>query len=375
MIMFGYVFFLVFFATFLFWEIKRTDAELKDFVEMHCLTDGVVDIEEIIGRLEGLCGKKDFRVFGFYKIDRKKKELKMEFDKERFSLLAKSPEVWAFTICKPYNDLGSQKPSTRPKRDGPDIWHAPLAMSKSVPCWIWRACKNKQCACYSKKESACWLNSGKSLSEMFKHDKVKIRCMGCSCFTPIGVFRMSGENISRIHTLLQHCSGNVRTAVIHGRLGHGKLRDDYYRELLSQTNLLDHISVQLRIAAEYNHPLSICMLALDCTDDAIRVDPRDLARHIHYSFEGYEMGCYEEDIFSIVFPETSKEIALKHVERLREHMAQKDLYEGLTISISAGVAGFPEDVKDGEGSLYRMALIALAEAQQAGNRVVGYSPE
>ena len=82
MVMFSLVCGLVFLAIYVFREIKKKDAELKDFVEMHRLTDCVVNIDVIIDRLEGLCGKKGFNVLGFYKIDRKKKELKKQSGNE-----------------------------------------------------------------------------------------------------------------------------------------------------------------------------------------------------------------------------------------------------------------------------------------------------
>ena len=186
---------------------------------------------------------------------------------------------------------------------------------------------------------------------------------------------MTGENIPRIHTMLKQCSGNVRTAVIHGRLTYGNARDAD-TGLLSQSGLKEHISVHLRIAAEYNHPLSICMLALDYTKAATMVNLKDLSAHINGFCKGSGiMGRYEQDILSIVFPETSKETALNLVEGLREDIVNDGLRNGQALSISAGVAGFIEDVKDGDSSLHRMALIAFGEAQQVGNRVVGYSPE
>ena len=287
--------------------------------------------------------------------------------------------MFAFATCEPCSDLSSEKPSGRPKRKGSDACHVPLVMSKSAPCWIWRACKNEQCASYDKKESICWLNSGKpKLRDMFEYDRVKISCIGCSCFTPIGVFEMTGKNISRIHSLLQHCAGNVRTAVIYGRLVHERLRDANDRGLLSQRSLLNHISAQLRIATAYNYPLSICMLALDCTKYDISVDARrHLTDHIEHFYEGFYgiMGCYEKDILSVVFPCTIKKNALTYVEQLREHIAQAVSTDGRPFSISAGVAGFPEDTTDGKNSLHKMALLALGEAQQDGNRVVGYSPK
>ncbi|MCD6539633.1 MAG: GGDEF domain-containing protein [Candidatus Omnitrophica bacterium] len=87
------------------------------------------------------------------------------------------------------------------------------------------------------------------------------------------------------------------------------------------------------------------------------------------------VGRFGGEEFSIFLPETSKEQAISVSERLREKIAESEIQaydEKVRLSISIGVATFPEDSRD-KGLLIEIADKALYQAKQKGrNRVFAF---
>jgi diguanylate cyclase (GGDEF)-like protein len=116
-----------------------------------------------------------------------------------------------------------------------------------------------------------------------------------------------------------------------------------------------------RINDTYGHPTG------DAALKAIAGVIRQIGRSVNFPAR------YGGDEFSVLLPETDKKAALLVAERFRNATTGLTLQtpEGheASISVSIGVASFPEDASDAE-SLIRAADAALYQAKRLGkNRV------
>lgn len=382
MILFVLIVCIVFFGVnvYYFRRNRRVTQIMKDFKKLHKLTDGVTDFEDLVyGLTRFFEGEKGFNV-DFYKKDRSKNVLRGRHSEGEIALLQKnSPAVQAFISLKSCDLRDSDRSDSARRQSSQKTWFVPLAMNKTAHCWAWRGCNNNSCACFKKDIPHCWTHSGKSLSEMFVRQEGRVRCISCACFLPVGVFRVSGEDLSDVHTLITSCAENVRSAVTCYRAGHAKTRDPL-TGLPNRQGFFDHLDVQQRIAAQFNLPLSIGMFALDpmiypsyhCEfgNDGLRLLEASLERSAI-------LARFSEHIFSIIFVGTRKDDAFRILEGIRRYRlsANNRTHDGRRSTLSAGVAGFPEDmVKDEAVALYVKALSALEEAKTIRNRVVSYTP-
>ena len=107
---------------------------------------------------------------------------------------------------------------------------------------------------------------------------------------------------------------------------------------------------------------------------------RELAGALRRSTRGSDVASrYGGEEFLVLLPECPLEAALRKAEQLREEVAKLELrYDGRPlgpVSVSLGVASFPDHAKE-SAELLRRADEALYLAKQAGrNRVVAYSAD
>lgn len=161
----------------------------------------------------------------------------------------------------------------------------------------------------------------------------------------------------------------------------------------SLTNLVNHgrfqylLSRELKIMAKHKKPLSLIMIDIDNfknlndklghpIGDKVLVD---IARILKKTCRSTDiLARYGGEEFVVVLPDTNKEAAWGMTERLRQAIEKND-FQGQNIqpnknlTISLGLASFPEDVKD-KGGLIAKADSALYRAKAAGkNRTHIYS--
>lgn len=145
----------------------------------------------------------------------------------------------------------------------------------------------------------------------------------------------------------------------------------------------NQLSKELQRASRYEHTLSILFIDIDHfkkindefghqTGDAIL---SDLSQTIERSLRSVDVVArYGGDEFIILLPETKKAQALKTANRLlhaiKNHDFFKDKLKIKELSVSIGVAGFPEDA-GGTYELIKKADTALYQAKaKGGNRAV-----
>jgi diguanylate cyclase (GGDEF)-like protein len=166
---------------------------------------------------------------------------------------------------------------------------------------------------------------------------------------------------------------------------------DYYRQLSIHdglTNLFNHryfheiIVREIDRASRYNHPFSLFMIDIDnfkhfndthghlAGDMALKKIANlfiKFFRKVDFAFR------YGGEEFIIILPETHKEGALVVAERIRKTVEETSFEVDHTLAnltVSIGVAIFPEDAKDKE-ALVQNADKALYRAKQSGKNRIG----
>jgi len=171
-----------------------------------------------------------------------------------------------------------------------------------------------------------------------------------------------------------------------------KLREQAMRDkltgLYNRHYVEEWFGLELRRAQRHGRPLAAIMLDIDhfkrfndsFGHEAGDLVLRELAGVLRRFARESDVACrYGGEEFLVLLPECPFDAALPRAERLREEIAKLELrYDdqplGL-VSVSLGVAGFPDHAKESE-ELLRRADEALYLAKQTGrNRVVAYSAD
>jgi diguanylate cyclase (GGDEF)-like protein len=144
----------------------------------------------------------------------------------------------------------------------------------------------------------------------------------------------------------------------------------------------EHLKVEMVRARRYRRPISLMVLDVDhfkqvndgyghLVGDVVL---RRLAEVLASQFRTTDVVCrFGGDEFAVIFPETPREDVMRLAERLRARVA--GLYPGeelpRVLTISLGIAAFPEDAGEPEALLHA-ADRALYRAKAGGrNRVAG----
>jgi diguanylate cyclase (GGDEF)-like protein len=174
--------------------------------------------------------------------------------------------------------------------------------------------------------------------------------------------------------------------------GHQALQEASIRDSL--TGLCNRREFDRRLRDElercerYRHPLSLLMLDLDHfkaindryghpVGDKVLREVADIVKHALRASD--EVARHGGEEFAVILPETDKFVAGVLAQRIREvvatHAFSGDGTRSLSVTVSIGLAGFPNDAKSGEG-LIAAADSALYDAKRAGrNRVCGFAAE
>jgi len=168
---------------------------------------------------------------------------------------------------------------------------------------------------------------------------------------------------------------------LHEQAMHDKLTGLYNRHYVEEW-----FGLELRRAQRHGRPIAAIMLDVDhfkrfndsFGHEAGDLVLRELAGALKRSTRGSDVASrYGGEEFLVLLPECPLDAALRKAEQLREEVAKLELrYDSRPlgpVSVSLGVASFPDHAKE-SAELLRRADEALYLAKQAGrNRVVAYA--
>ena len=166
-----------------------------------------------------------------------------------------------------------------------------------------------------------------------------------------------------------------------------RLEYDSLTGVYSRSEFQRRLKNELARALRYGHILTLLMVDLDhlkyvndtyghtCGDDALRAVAMRLIKEVR-SFDSVARHGGEE--FAVIMPETGTDGARAVAERLRDSVASRPITTErgnvLNITVSIGMASFPEDARSVD-DLIAAADLALHAAKDRGrNRVVFYEP-
>jgi diguanylate cyclase (GGDEF)-like protein len=141
------------------------------------------------------------------------------------------------------------------------------------------------------------------------------------------------------------------------------------------------LATEIKRAVRYHRPFSILMIDFDDfkvyndrfghpAGDAILQKFSQLMKETIRDVDF--LGRYGGDEFIAVLPETDTSFALEVAERIRNKIAAQEI--GVKITVSVGIASFPEDIRDKRG-LIELADQACYEAKQLGGNNVKFASE
>src|SRR5512139_705845 len=198
-----------------------------------------------------------------------------------------------------------------------------------------------------------------------------------------GVSRFSeGDHSFRVTMDRQDEFGRLASTL---NLMAGRLEYDSLTGVSSRQEFERSLRNEVERSSRYGHALSLLMIDLDhfkqvndtyghpAGDDALRA----FARRVQQGLRSPDcLARYGGEEFAVIMPETGADAARNVAERIRTDTASRPLLslngQELTITVSVGVATFPQDART-EDDLVAAADRALYAAKSSGrNQVVSY---
>ncbi len=146
-----------------------------------------------------------------------------------------------------------------------------------------------------------------------------------------------------------------------------------------------HLNTELQRASRYEHNLSVIVIDIDALRsineefDMSRGDDvlKQMARILERSLRSVDiLARYGGDEFIALLPETKKAYAYKTAQRIlrnvRNHDFFKDNLRVEEISVSIGIAGFPEDAGDTRQMIKKVENALRRAKRQGGGRICGF---
>lgn len=211
----------------------------------------------------------------------------------------------------------------------------------------------------------------------------------------IGVLNVNNKRNDEVFTqrdldlmtlLASHAAIAIENARLYEELEQLAVTDGL-TQLYVRRHFMEELAKELRRARRYHRPLAVVMMDIDhfkrindtyghpVGDEVLR----ELGRRLRQSARQDDvLGRYGGEEFIAALVETNKERGLQAAERLRRSVEEQPFSTRagtLAVTISLGLASFPEDAEEME-DLIQKADQALYRAKEEGrNRVVAYRPE
>lgn len=158
---------------------------------------------------------------------------------------------------------------------------------------------------------------------------------------------------------------------------------DHTTGLLNRRSFVRHLEAEVARARRHQHSFALVLMDIDnfkryndryghLTGDMVLRTFSRIAREVVRTSDLVARWGGEE--FALILPETGRAGAINVAQRVRQRLAAETLPNGSPgVTLSGGVACFPEDGDDGE-SLVAAADSALYRAKVSGNEIVLFSP-
>lgn len=157
---------------------------------------------------------------------------------------------------------------------------------------------------------------------------------------------------------------------------------DHTTGLLNRRSFVRHLEAEVNRARRHQHSFALVLMDIDnfkryndryghLTGDMVLKNFSRIAREVVRTSDLVARWGGEE--FALILPETGRAGAIAVAQRVRQRLAVETLPNGSPgVTLSGGVACFPEDGDDGE-SLVSAADSALYRAKVSGNEIVLFS--
>ncbi|UCF69950.1 MAG: diguanylate cyclase [candidate division WOR-3 bacterium] len=146
-----------------------------------------------------------------------------------------------------------------------------------------------------------------------------------------------------------------------------------------------HLNTELQRASRYEHNLSVIVIDIDSLRsvneefDMRRGDDvlKQMARILERSLRSVDiLARYGGDEFIALLPETRKAYAYKTAQRILRNVSNHDFFKDNLrveeISVSIGIAGFPEDAGDTRQMIKKVENALRRAKRQGGGRICGF---
>lgn len=190
--------------------------------------------------------------------------------------------------------------------------------------------------------------------------------------------------------LIQSLSGQLNTAITNF-YEFQKMKAmaslDGLTGLFNKKYFLENINIEVNSASSSGSALSLAMIDIDhfkVINDTFGHQAGDtvlkeVAGIVTQSLRDSDCVCrYGGEEFAVMMPGTSKEMALEVMERVRSRIemasVSRNETDHLNITVSVGVASFPEDCDSPESLISRSDTALYAAKRSGRNMVSGYEP-
>jgi diguanylate cyclase (GGDEF)-like protein len=207
-------------------------------------------------------------------------------------------------------------------------------------------------------------------------------CVGVLDFWRPRIDAFSKEDVRFLGSAADQAAMAIANARLHERAVAASL-SDALTGVLNRRGLEERLRLEMVRAERFGHSFGLAIVDVDrlkailegqglLAGDAVL---RTLARLLEAELRNVDvLARYRGDKFAVVIPRADRAGAVEVAERLRRAVESARFEDGARITVSAGVASFPEDARDLE-SLVDAADAALFAAKRSGrNAVRGCAP-
>lgn len=395
------IFLTAYFISYLSKKLYEKNEEVKRLYLLSERLRSTIKLAEVIQIIEKeLCGFTGADKSLFIPIDRDKRLLRAEIDGSEVSIPLIEKNLITDTIFKG-TPLFLQKRLITSHYEKEllelagmeEAFILPVTAASIYYCWEYFHCTDSECRAFHNTTTRCWYVSGTHCKgRVMRNYYEKLNeCLSCELFSAVGIYILNVKTsylpLERIDTeacmrLLDAAGLAIANSLLYERTL-ALSRTDSLTGLLNNRTFKETLQNELLRAKRFQKSFGLIMIDIDYFkkyNDTHGHPQGDIlikkvAELIRENLKDTDIiARYGGEEFAILLPETTKEQTVLIAERLRSliewyRFPKEETQPGGKITISVGVAGYPEDGEKPEEILWA-ADSALYRAKQEGrNRV------